>query len=126
MSAAASVSQGRSSTLICSSHIVHWSLVSKATSWAVLFEGKLQAGQCVQSSVTIRMPVTMQNGDMFLHVGQSSCSSAKFVSQYMQGDCESPPPSASAQGLRTMFSIFFLYCSETCGLYSGRMSIQAY
>jgi len=94
---------------------------------AVRFAGKKHEVQYVQSSLTMRSPVAIQNEEMFLQFGQSSCESGSLYPQYMQGVMASGVDfSLSGTGLRTMFSIFFLYCSETCGRYSGFISVQAY
>merc|ERR1712176_1427191 len=105
----------------------HCSAVAKAVSNAVRLAGNRHVGQYVQSSRTMRIPLAIQNGEIFLQFMQSNCDSANKKPQYMQGEVTSALSLASsARGFRTIFSIFFLYCSAICCLCSGRMSIHAY
>merc|ERR1712196_264693 len=103
---------GSSANFSGASHIGQFSVVCKQAAKATLLAGKLQFVQKVQSSLSIRMPVTMQKGEMFLQFAQSSCESFSMKLQYMRGVWTSAISLASSgKGFRTIFSIFFLYCS---------------
>lgn len=100
--------------------------LASSNNW-LYFAGKRQWGQLDQSEVTMCIPVTIQKGAIFLQFPQSRTLSARGLVQYGQGLFSSltdGPPSVF-WGLRTMVSIFRLYCSEIWDLCSGRIRVQA-